>query len=404
MNYLFEGKLDNTIHDISIDQVKYLYEENEKELQLSRRITNEEYNGQTAYNSVKDTRLATFIEYGVRQPRTDGVLIQYPYGTIIQQAESGHYYRGENQLFPESTPSLYRRLKQFSSEEEKNLYRLVADMRIGEFKSLLNKFNHVIDWDYCDILYDILAQHYGLETDWLDITSDFNIALFFATCFWDSIEKKWMPLTKKQTEIDEQHKYGMIFHIPSNRMIVRNGIALNYLRNNPFYSENSPNNVVYPIGFQPFMRCHMQSGYAMYMRKPHPLQTDIEFEKLRFRHDEGLSEWIFDKMEGGKLIYPHEGLNQVDFVIESIRNLTTFSKEAFQYALTKNSLTTNKDEEIIKKALQAYCINGKNVIIQDKPLWKLSSGRRQKINLIYRDFSIEDYYNIKLLHNYIYKG
>lgn len=403
MNYLFEGKLDNTIHDISIDQIMYLYEENEKELQLSRRITNEEYDGQTAYTSVKDTRLATFIEYVVRQPRTDGVLIQYPYGTIIQQAESGHYYRGENQLFPESTPSLYRKLKQFSAEEEKNLYRLVADMRIGEFKTLLNKFNHVIDWDYCDILYDILAQHYGLETDWLDITSDFNVALFFATCFWDNNENKWKPLTKKQTEVDEQHKYGMIFHIPSNRMLLRNGLALNYLRNNPFYSENSPNNVVYPIGFQPFMRCHMQNGYAMYMRKPHPLQTDIEFEKLRFRHDEGLSKWIFDKMEGGKLIYPHEGLNQVDFVIDSIRNLTTFSKEAFQYALAKNSLTTNTDKEIIKKALQAYSINEKNVIIQDKPQWKLSSGRRQKINLIYTDFSIEEYYNIKLLRHYTYK-
>ena len=381
----------------------YLYEENEKELQLSRRITNEEYDGQTAYTSVKDTRLATFIEYVVRQPRTDGVLIQYPYGTIIQQAESGHYYRGENQLFPESTPSLYRKLKQLSAEEEKNLYRLVADMRIGEFKTLLNKFNHVIDWDYCDILYDILAQHYGLETDWLDITSDFNVALFFATCFWDNNENKWKPLTKKQTEVDEQHKYGMIFHIPSNRMLLRNGLALNYLRNNPFYSENSPNNVVYPIGFQPFMRCHMQNGYAMYMRKPHPLQTDIEFEKLRFRHDEGLSKWIFDKMEGGKLIYPHEGLNQVDFVIDSIRNLTTFSKEAFQYALAKNSLTTNTDKEIIKKALQAYSINEKNVIIQDKPQWKLSSGRRQKIKLIYTDFSIEEYYNIKLLRHYTYK-
>ena len=87
MNYLCEGKLDNTIHDISIDQIKYLYEENEKESQLSRRITQEEYSGHTAYSSVIDTRLATFIEYGVRQPRTDGVLIQYPYGKVLGELE-----------------------------------------------------------------------------------------------------------------------------------------------------------------------------------------------------------------------------------------------------------------------------------------------------------------------------
>ena len=91
--------------------------------------------------------------------------------------------------------------------------------RAAEFSFFLHKFQHVQNWKDSDVLYEPLAQHYGLETGWLDITSDFNTALFFATCYWDG--KQWLPLSKKQTERDENHKYGMIFHMPSNRMPMR---------------------------------------------------------------------------------------------------------------------------------------------------------------------------------------
>ena len=401
MNYLFKGKLDNTVHDVTRDQLMNLYIENERELQKSKRITQETYNGRTAFDYIPNDRQAIYEELLNRQPRTDGVRITYPYGTIIQQSETGHYYRGENKIYTDSTPSLYRKLKQFVSQDEKKLYRLVADMRIGEFKTLLNCFRHVKEWHYCDILYDVLAQHYGLETDWLDITSDFNVALFFATCFWDNNDKKWKPLTKKQTEIDEQHKYGMIFHAPSNVINMRQMVASEYFMNHSFYSEDSPNDIAYPIGFQPFMRCHMQKGYAMYMRKPNALQNNINFEKLRFRHSEELSNWIYDKMDGGKLIYPHEGLNEVDYIIKKISKLTIFSKSAFKYAIEQNRADLICDEKEILNALKAFKINGNNIVIQDKSEWHLSSGRRQRIDRLYSNFSVEEYYNIKVLYREI---
>lgn len=400
MDYYFKSKLDNSVHDISIDDIKKLFKENQKELALSKRITQEAYDGKTAFSFTKDAVLATFIQKGIREPRTDGIRIKYPYGTIIQQAETGHYYRGENKIHKESTPTLCRRLNDFPSENKKRLYRFVADMRIGEFKSLLNKFNYVQNWNYCDILYDILAQHYGLETDWLDITSDFRTALFFATCFWDNNEKKWRPLTKERTETDEYHKYGIIFHIPKNRMLFREGMACQlFMKGEKFYSEASPNDVIYPIGFQPFMRCHMQYGYAMYMRKPHPLQNDQGFEKLRFRHDEELSKWVYEKMQGGKLIYPHEGLNEVGFIIDKIKELTVFSSDAFKYALERNNIADSEIPIYLKK-LEKFCIDNnsdKNIRITDNSIWKLSSGRRQKVDNHYKDFSIEKYYNINMV-------
>ncbi len=101
--------------------------------------------------------------------------LYYPHGVVVEQAQRGNYYRGENQIYPESLPTLQRSLKRFSDIKEKELYRLVADMRIAEFKFFLEKFQHVREWKISDVLYDTIAQHYGLETSWLDITSDFKV-------------------------------------------------------------------------------------------------------------------------------------------------------------------------------------------------------------------------------------
>lgn len=128
--------------------------------------------------------------------------MDYPHGVVIKQGERGSYYRGENQIYDKSGTSLGRKLDQYVSDKEKLLYRLIADMRIAEFGFFVQKFERTKCWaeNGLTLLTEPLAQHYGLETDWLDITNDFNIALFFATCFWDNADKKWYPLTKKHTE------------------------------------------------------------------------------------------------------------------------------------------------------------------------------------------------------------
>ncbi len=362
MEYLFSGQLDNTVHDISSEHIEMMFLDNEKEERKSRKMTESSYRGENFYQKYGDNYFAFMKEYLERDPRTSGMRLYYPHGVVVEQAHRGNYYRGENQIYPESLPTLQRSLKRFSSIKEKELYRLVADMRIAEFKFFLEKFQHVREWKISDVLYDAIAQHYGLETSWLDITSDFKVAMFFATCYWDN--GKWKPLTKEQTEVDEAHRYGMIFHMPSNRMS---------------------------------MRCHMQNGYGIYMRTPHPLQKDSGFEKLRFRHSEALSQRVFDLMKGGELIYPHEGLGKADFIIDQIRNACVFSREAFQYALYKNHYYKISDESVVQEELHHFYIGGKRNEISDNHPWRISSGRRKKIDEIYKDFSVESWYGIRVL-------
>lgn len=414
MEYLIQKQLDNTIHTITYDQIKVLYEDNLKEADLSRQMTASSYRGENFYDKNGYSNDALYREYLERDPRTSGMRLYYPHGVIVEQAARRNFYRGENQLFPESLPSLLRALKRYSSPEERELYRLVADMRIAEFMFLLKRFQHVQNWNYSDVLYEAIAQHYGLETSWLDITNDFNVALFFATCFWN--KDHWEPLTRKQTEIDEQHKYGMIFHMPSNRMPGRwtsaipkfmpwtdeivgeneKGEKLYKKLDYPIY-RGEVGNLIYPLGFQPFMRCHMQNGYGIYMRSPQPLQQDFEFEKLRFRHNEKLSQSVFDMMKGGKLIYPHEGLKHAEFIIDEIRKLSVFSEDAFQYALYRSHYFRLKDAEHVKACLSAFRVAGVSIEIQERHPWNLSAGRRKKIDGVYEDFSLESWYGLRVL-------
>lgn len=414
MEYLIPGKLDNSVYDITYDQLKMLYEDNEREAEESRKLTESSYRGESFFTPNGNVNRELELEYLLRDPKTSGMKMYYPHGIVIGQSQRRNYYRGEKQIYPASVSSLHRSLGRYRTLKEKELYRLVADMRIAEFSFLLQKFQHVQNWKDSDVLYEPLAQHYGLETGWLDITSDFNTALFFATCYWDG--KQWLPLSRKQTEKDEARQYGMLFHMPSNRMPMRWLDALEKLQpctddpigddgnghvrygklNYPIY-RGEMKNIIYPIGFQPFMRCHMQNGYGIYMRSPQPLQEDCEFEKLRFRHSEKLSQKIYELMRGGELIYPHEGLKDAQFIIDSIRKATSFSEKAFRYALYRSHYYRLADIEQVREDLSHFRVEDKPIEISDAYPWKISSGRRRRIDAAYQSFSVQSWYGIMVM-------
>jgi hypothetical protein len=155
--------------------------------------------------------------------------------------------------------------------------------------------------------------------------------------------------------------------------------------------------VIYPLGFQPFMRCHMQSGYGMYMREPAPLQQNNEFEKLKFKQSIKLSQKVFEMMNGGKKVYPHEGLGQAQFIIDVIKNLTMFSVEAFNYALYRSHYYKIAEREQCLKDLLEFTIDGENIKIVNNHPWKISSGRRKRIDEQYSNFSLEESYGIRII-------
>ena len=205
-------------------------------------------------------------------------------------------------------------------------------------------------------------------------------------------------MTKNETEKDESTKYGMIFHCPQWQVGLWNNTEM--LLDSQSEKEQILINSILPIGFQPFMRCHMQYGYGVKMEKEYPLQQDITFEKLRFRHNEKLSREVFEMMDQGKKIYPHEGLSNFQDVIDQVRMATIFSDEAFDYAFEKSSYFTDKDSCRGKILATEMC--GKKITIEkDIHPIHVSRQRRRRLDREYANFSIEKEYGIKLMTRYV---
>lgn len=385
--------------EISYSDIEKMYYENLRDAEECRRVTESSNRGETYYadgmpgeGKVNDWFLAFAKEVLYRDTKTDGFMMEYPHGIIIGQGERNSYYRGENQKYEKSEATLYREMARFDNAQDQELYRLIADMRIAEFRNFLYRMNITRFWqdNYGTVLFDPLAQHYGLKTEWLDITSDFNVALFFATCGWDEDRKEWYPLTKADTEKEEKKQYGVIFHT-SGRQADLARMASTLIGN----FKESVHNAIWPIGYQPFMRCHSQHAYGIHMEKPYLLQNDRIFERLIFRHNEKLSQNIFDMMEGGKKVYPQEGLNGFQDVIDSIKGATEFSDEAFEYAIEKNEFFTDKDTAI--KMLQERLILGVPVSINGKNHpFTVSRQRIRRMNRKYERFSVEKEYGINI--------
>jgi len=317
----------------------------------------------------------------------DGFLMSYPHGRVIKQAERSFHYRGENQIFKSSKATLYRKLNEIDDKENALVEEFVAYMRIADFLWLLLNFEHTQAFISLqlslndnlfgvDLLYEQLAQHYGFETTWLDLTSDFEVALFFACCKFNNKTQKWEPLTKNDFNKSQETKFGVIFRRASNHP-------------NNFILSDSHSLEILPIGFQPFMRCHMQNSYVAKMNKSSCLQEEHSFETLKFRHNEKLCNFIYAKMEGGKKIYPSEGLIFVLDDIEAIKKKEVFTLETFEYALEEPQFKSYS-KELLKQLIVNYgykIINASNYIPKEKI---------ELVNNQYVDFDIEKTYNMKL--------
>lgn len=149
--------------------------------------------------------------------------------------------------------------------------------------------------------------------------------------------------------------------------------------------------IAFQIGFQPFLRCRAQSGYIFPMYKDVPLQENPKFEKLRFKQTQKLSEKIFELMDGGKKVFPYEGLSEARPVLTAMQNSWTFSEDDLSELFKKNqidlSLFPNAGE--LKTAFAEWNFEGNTVkIIQDKVDYPIAPSIMERINAMYDSIDI----------------
>lgn len=335
--YLFPGNRGaNQVHDLSLDDLFQLMAETGFQDEEYTKIIN-------AIVAQRDADVQAGKPTGsgwelgeLAVMYSGGAVVAYPNGMrFITFPSKRHLFRGENQKYPATIPSLRRDLDRFTDDREKELNFAVAQLRKWQFSELIWNINIVPYWEakLSEVNYDALAQHYGFKTCLLDLTSDLKTALFFATCKYKSETDSFLPLTQEDIDKSEETKYGYIFHAPSRQIDFLIGSSLKAMKltsnaNKTCYWQNGDmDGIAFQIGYQPLYRCHYQSGYIYPMRYEKPLQENSVFEKLRFKQSVFLSNHVYEMMDKGKKVFPNEGISEIRSIVDELKYSVVFSRE-----------------------------------------------------------------------------
>jgi hypothetical protein len=236
-----------------------------------------------------------------------------PDGTtrLVPDNQQMFLYRGQTQYHPHCTPALYR-----NNPSEIDIF--LARLQTVELEMVLRHHPAVQDLikDGYHVNFLGLAQHYGIETELLDLTSDYWTAAFFAVCQYNESDNSYKPISTSNT------KYGIMYKSP----------ILAFQRDK-----------LDIIGLQPFLRPGLQKAYSYKLSK----WEHYTAHKMLFKHSESASEKIYEMFEGGNRILPKDPIYTKTVEITTGNN---FSSAAFQEVLIRYPF--NKDKEYYLKELE----------------------------------------------------
>ena len=222
-------------------------------------------------------------------------------------------FRGQSGFYDPSTPSLLRKKKG----------RFVVENIFYEEFVLALKDHPLIRlfWDgielcghryFFEVTYYGLAQHYGFKTRVMDLTSDLDVAKFFAVTDYNEKTDTYSPV------IDES-RYGVFYYWDN----VRHPLAFQ-----PIFGGNLSS-----IGLQVFPRSGRQKGFLFSMYREQNF-NDIPFVRYKlFRHDAAISKQIYKMARRGKLYFPEDELSSL---AQRIRCSKILSGKAFSKNLESN--------------------------------------------------------------------
>lgn len=106
------------------------------------------------------------------------------------------------------------------------------------------------------------------------------------------------------------------------------------------------------------------------MRNEKPLQENLFFEKMRFKHSVELSKQVFEMMVGGKKVFPNEGISELQDYIDRIKHSTVFSMKELSSVFKYDGIDKELFPEIgcLKAALEGYRTSDGVVTIQDETI------------------------------------
>ena len=255
-------------------------------------------------------------------------------------------FRGQSQEYNPCYPSIYR-------NETTDVDIVINRLKIEAFGYLLeshpvvNKVFRKLGF-FVDV--EGLAQHYGLQTSVLDLTSDLDTALFFATCKYNGRDYDYF-----------------------DDYIIHNGVM--YVFRPLFDNEPIPlqdyrkfmQSNIRPIGMQPFLRPAAQNGFALHLEKGQSLKCYI----YRFTFTSEDSKYYYDKFNEGRQLWIKDELIEK---VEKIKNLTCFSFEDLKNVFAREkklALSHSKLKKQLKDKGISFCKTPQRVTVSEEECQKI---------------------------------
>lgn len=198
-------------------------------------------------------------------------------------------YRGQAEFYPQCLPSLFRKKEDYFIDDMIQINELECVLKSHPLVKLFEQGIELFhDRFYFKIHYGGIAQHYYNRTNYLDLTSDMDIAKFFA-------------VTTFNMQNDCYEKFQ------------KDGLGVLYffdLKADSFQESKHRTYLIDNIGKQPFMRSGNQSGFLVKMNKGDDFNTYPDVRYVYFRHDRSVTDRIFSLFDNGNKVMPDEILRK----------------------------------------------------------------------------------------------
>ena len=210
---------------------------------------------------------------------------------------STQMYRGQTQEYPRCIPTLAR----LNTTEQQLLAlcrRVAFEDAIGEHPMVRLAEQAGISDAPLFIDREGLAQHYGLATDMLDVTSNFDVASFFATCGWNPDQLKYEPVNDNQVT-------GVVYRITPVLMT-------------SMEQADEPFGPVHIVGWQPLPRPEQQRAFVVKMKPGQDFCSLPTVEKFHFQHDAEIAHRIWNAFDHGDALFPRNAAAELAVRAESL--------------------------------------------------------------------------------------
>lgn len=305
----------------------------------------------------------------------DGFLYEYDcVGAVMTQPHRKHFYRGESAFFGSSKPGLYRNKKtEFTLEDS-----ILSILRLDQCCLAFDSFEVVTKWRDNSVNHLALAQHYGLRTMMIDITSDLKTALFFACCKIGS-DGKWYPLGEEDFAHRNSRTKSLGLSAVGNSkygILYRSKAEITDLK---WMIDESELEKIVPVGYQPFMRCAAQSAYLLLAKdETNDMYKDSTFEKFRFRLTKEICNWIYEEMKCGEKIYPYKDIPDIYDEVSAINESKKFSEKTQDLLIEELKNNGYDDNNIIeiKRIINSWGIefSKENVVFESEKIKRINES------------------------------